>query len=86
MENLRKRSVINLVIWVFASVDLYALSFIGHLPIARLAAFIALLVSVLTFLFAYRSTGSRLKLQINISASATIVAGILYLIQSGWKP
>ena len=61
MENLRKRSVINLVIWVFASVDLYALSYIGHLPIARLAAFIALLVSA-------------------------IIAGILYLIQSGWKP
>lgn len=86
MENLRKRSVINLAVWVFASLGLYVLSYVGHLSAARLGAFIALVVSVLMFVFAYRSGGSRVRLQVNISASATIIAGILYLVQSGWKP
>lgn len=88
MESIRKRSLINFILWLFASAALYALAYIAHLAVARLAAFVALSLSVITFVLAFRAGTSKtkLRLQANISGGATILAAILYLIQSGWRP
>ena len=88
MEKGQKRSVLNFTIWIFASTDLYFLSYFGHLTAARIAASVAVFLSMLTFVLSYRSGGTekKLKMQITVSASATILAGFLYLAQSGWRP
>lgn len=88
MEGLRKRSLVTFGIWVFASVDLYVLSVFNHLSGARVAAFVAVFLSAATFALAYRSnsTSRRVKAQAVISASATLLAGIVYLVQTGWRP
>jgi hypothetical protein len=88
MEKRGQQSLIIFCACAIASVGLYLVSYMDHLTAARLAAFIALFLSILTFVVSYRagSTAQKVNLQAKVSIWANIIAGGLYLLLSGWRP
>jgi len=88
MEKSLKQSAAIFICCTIASICLYFVSYLDHLRIARLAAFVALFVSIYTFILSYRSGGAaqRVTVQAKVSLWATIFAGTLYLVLSGWRP
>jgi len=85
MQKSRKQSLLMFAASAVASISLYLASYINHLAVARLAAFAALFLSMLTFVLSYRSgaTAQTIKLQAEVSILANAIAGGLYLFLSG---
>jgi hypothetical protein len=88
MEKNLKQSVSIFILSTIASICLYFVSYLDHLRVARLAAFVALFLSIYTFILSYRSgaAAQRVNVQAKVSLWATIFAGALYLVLSGWRP
>lgn len=87
MESTKRLAIIFLP-WALASVCIYVAAYMDHLRFVQLAAFVALLLSALFFVLSHRPTDSQRQLPtkygVRISAWATILAGVLYLVLSGW--
>jgi hypothetical protein len=88
MEKSLKQSASIFICCAIASIGLYLVSYLDHLRIVRLAAFVALFLSSYTFILSYRSgaAAQRVTVQAKVSLWATIFAGALYLVLSGWRP
>ena len=87
MEKGRKQSLLVFLPCALASICLYLASYLNHLTAPRLAAFAALFLSMLTFVLSYRagSTAQKVNLQAQVSIWASVIAGGLYLLLSGWR-
>jgi hypothetical protein len=87
MEN-GKRSLLMFIALAVANISLYVASYLNHIALARLAAFVALFLSMFTFVQSYRSgaTAQIIKLQAQVSIWATTIAGGLYLFLKVWRP
>lgn len=74
--------------WIFSSLCLYVIASMDHLRSVRALAFLALFLSLLFFVLRYRSVGleqkSPVKYGARISAWATILSALLYLVLSRW--
>ena len=88
MEKSLKQSASIFICCTIASICIYVVSYLDHLRMARLAAFVALFLSIYTFILSYRSgaAAQRVTVQAKVSLWATILAGALYLVLSGWRP
>ena len=88
MDAAKKRSVATFLPWMVSNVGLYVLGYMDHLKLVRLAAFLALFLSVFFFALRYRAAGTEqtvpTKYGARISAWATFLAAFLYLFLSGW--
>jgi hypothetical protein len=83
-----KRPIAIFVPWMFASACLYAVAYLDHLRSVQALAFLALFLSLVFFALSYRSLGLEQKFPVKygarISAWATILAGLVYLVLSRW--
>src|SRR5271170_560523 len=88
MEKSLKQSASIFICCTIASICIYVVSYLDHLGMARLAAFVALFLSIYTFILSYRSgaAAQKVTVQAKVSLWATILAGALYLVLSGWRP
>jgi hypothetical protein len=82
------KSLIAFAPWGFASICIFVLAYIDHIRSVQLIAFAALSISIFFFAMSHRSFHAghqpSIRYGARISAWATILAGILYLVLSQW--